>query len=341
MKLWIAIGRFRMNRKAHCSPRTVTWYSNLLTTLDAHFPDKPIEQITSSDLEQFLVEQRTRERLDARGTHDNHLSDKTVEGIVRGLRIFFHFWWELGVLSKDPSSRLKSPRNEEYEQPLSHDQVNHIFAILDEGQWPSVQRDRALLLFMMDTGCRAEEIITADLSKLNLDECWCDVVGKGHKSRRVGLRPRTVSALRAYLGTREAGRIFLTDHSSVAQVTGAEHPLTYAGLRQALRRLSVRTGLTLHAHLFRKTFATHFIDDGGETSHLQILMGHAQIEMTNHYAQAARAMAALKEHQVHSPVNRIGKEKNHQTKSLGLEPALTISLMDELAAQQEKQDNDA
>ncbi len=336
MKLSTAIGRFLLNRKSHCSPRTVAWYSNILTALAARFPDTSIEQITRDDLEQFVIDQRTRERRDTRGTHGNRLSDRTIEGMVRGLRIFFHFWWEMSVLSKDPSSRLKAPRNEESEQPLSYEQVNQLFAVLDEGKWPSVQRDRAVFLFMMDTGCRAEEVITADLSKLNLDERWCDVVGKGHKSRRVGLSPRTVVALRAYLGSRQSGRIFLTDHSSVAEVTGAERPLTYAGLRQIVRRMSKRTGLPLHPHLFRRTFATLFIDDGGETSHLQVLMGHAQIEMTNHYAQAARAMAALKEHRIHSPVNRIGKAKHHQTKQTELEPVFIFSPMDELAAQQEK-----
>lgn len=335
MKLSIAIEQFLTNRKAHCNTRTVMWYSNILTPFVARFPDQDIEQITRFDLEQFMVEQRTRERQDHRGTHDNHLSGKTVDGIVRGLRTFFHFWWEQEVLLKDPSARLKGPRNDEYEQPLTQDQINHLFAMLDQGQWPSVQRDRALLLFMMDTGCRAEEITKADLSKLNLNEGWCDVIGKGDKSRRVGISSRTVQALRAYLGSRQVGRIFLTDHSSVADVTGSERPLTYAGLRQALRRLGERTGLPLHPHLFRRTFATHFIDDGGETSHLQTLMGHAQIEMTNHYARSARAMAALREHRLHSPVNRIGKTEKPSSSSES-EPAFRLSLVDALMVSPEK-----
>jgi hypothetical protein len=54
-----------------------------------------------------------------------------------------------------------------------------------------------------------------------------------------------------------------------------------------------------------------------------------------------RATAVLQEHQIHSPVNRIGKEKSPATHPVKVEAAFLFSPMDELIAQSKKRGIDA
>jgi site-specific recombinase XerD len=53
-------------------------------------------------------------------------------------------------------------------------------------------------------------------------------------------------------------------------------------LRKELR-IDERSGTHLHPHKLRTTFATYFVWSGGSTNTLQKLMGHADINTTQHY----------------------------------------------------------
>ncbi len=290
-----AVAAFLAEREAHCSPATMRWYAFMLRPLITHFTDHPLAQVTADDLRAYMLAQRQRVKPDGQS-----ISSRTINDEMRSARTFFHYCQTEGLIHSDPSRALRSVRTDRRRQPLTFEQVETILECLRRGTWKMHERDFALFLLLYDTACRREELCRLRIEDLNLEQGFADVIGKGDKSRRVGLLSLTVGVLRSYLGERYRGPVFLNDEGKA---------LRAQGIRQIFERLSERTHIHVYPHLMRHTSATHFILNTGDVADLQILMGHSQITTTVGYIEAARAVRALEAHREHSPVNRLKPEE--------------------------------
>ena len=67
--------------------------------------------------------------------------------------------------------------------------------------------------------------------------------------------------------------------------------------------LSKKTGVQVHPHLLRYTFATLWLKNGGDSLMLQRLLGHTTLMMTNRYCQAVGCYDAVEAHKRYSPVD--------------------------------------
>ncbi len=101
------------------------------------------------------------------------------------------------------------------------------------------ERDRALLLFLADTGCRVGGLVGLTLADLNLGRRWAVVNEKFDKSRSVFFSQVTAEAVRDWLEVRlewDIGGdwVFLSHHG------GGQ--LTVSGVNQLMRRVKERGG---------------------------------------------------------------------------------------------------
>lgn len=137
------------------------------------------------------------------------------------------------------------------------------------------KRDKAALLVLVDTGVRAEEFYTCNVSDLDLSRSKIHVYGKGHngtkKERDVFMGKRARTALRAYLKERNPRR---TD-PLFANYDGER--MSYYTLRQLIRRRAKDAGLDYvpSPHDFRRTFAIECLRNGADVVSLQRLLGHS------------------------------------------------------------------
>ena len=70
-------------------------------------------------------------------------------------------------------------------------------------------------------------------------------------------------------------------------------------------RLARKSGVVrLHAHLCRHTFAVNYLLNGGDVFTLQQILGHATLEMVNHYLHFTRAQIN-DQHRKYSPMDRL------------------------------------
>ena len=74
-------------------------------------------------------------------------------------------------------------------------------------------------------------------------------------------------------------------------LTSTALPLTVTGVQQLMQRLSERSGVYVHAHKLRHTFATRAVDIGTPIFHLQQFLGHQSIEMVRRYYTADQRAA--------------------------------------------------
>lgn len=73
--------------------------------------------------------------------------------------------------------------------------------------------------------------------------------------------------------------------------SGAQSVDDFARLLQAASGFPFphQTGLPVHAHAFRHTFATNYLRKGGEINRLRLILGHTTFKMTSRYVHMAGA----------------------------------------------------
>jgi len=130
-------------------------------------------------------------------------------------------------------------------------------------------------------GLRVSELAGLTLGDLELGERsgWARVLGKGNKQRMVPVPLPARKALVAYLDCRPP---FDTDRVFV----GERGALTDRGIRGICRRYSAITGIHVHPHAMRHSFAKTFLaESGNDLVALAAILGHESLETTRRYVQ--------------------------------------------------------
>jgi site-specific recombinase XerD len=192
--------------------------------------------------------------------------------------------------------RLEMPKVEQSDVEIfTPPQIKKLFDTCDRMKQP--HRNRAVLHILLDTGIRASEICydstrPQEETGLRMDglflgrgtESYIWIMGKGRKSRTIGIGQQTALAMRKYLN-RERGRVdspyvFLSSH-------GDEEPLSVRMLQQFLDALGELAGVPdTHAHRFRHTFAVNHLLNGTSDLVLMRLLGHTTLDSTKIYTRA-------------------------------------------------------
>lgn len=127
------------------------------------------------------------------------------------MKTWARFLCDNDVYPFDPLGRLKVPRVQKiHRKPFSEDEARRLVQAASAG--PNPIRDRALLLMMLDTGCRVGELCGATLADIDLIEGSIVFVHtKGGNPRKVTFRVPSrrdggpsLAALRNWLRIREA-----------------------------------------------------------------------------------------------------------------------------------------
>ena len=147
-------------------------------------------------------------------------------------------------------------------------------------------RDRALILFLYNTGARVQE--AADLCAEHLDLGPHPTVrlhGKGDKWRTCPLWEATARMIEELLESENAPA-----PPTAPVFTARGQPLTRYGIYKIVRRHAAqlddpRTGRRIGPHTFRHTAAVHLLEAGVEVNVIRGWLGHADLTTTNRYAE--------------------------------------------------------
>lgn len=148
-------------------------------------------------------------------------------------------------------------------------------------------RDRALLLFLYNTGARVQEVSDLRAGHLTLgDAAVVRLHGKGDKWRTCPLWRQTNALLTELL---EAPSTAATADMPVFRAADGQ-ALTRFGIYKIVRRHArqfddARAGRRVSPHLFRHTAAVHMLEAGVEVNVIRAWLGHADLTTTNRYAE--------------------------------------------------------
>ena len=163
---------------------------------------------------------------------------------------------------------------------------------------PQGRRDYAVLLFLYNTGARADEVAQVRIDDLDLgaassrDGSSVLLRGKGNKTRRCPLWSRSVGELRPLIEHRPASQhVFLNRRGQ---------PLTRFGIHALVERHAMRVATKLPSlakkrvspHTIRHTTATHLLRARVDINTIRAWLGHVSISTTNVYAEVDLEMKA-------------------------------------------------
>lgn len=240
------------------------------------------EEITARYVREFVAEQV------AKGN-----ADTTVWNYARAIRTMFLFWHREGYLSV--MVRFDLPKKAKKRLPvLNAEQLQQLLKVCNV-------RDKAIVLFMADSGLRREEVVKLNWDDVDMQNGLVKVKeGKGRKDRSAVIGVTTRRALLAYRRT-------LVDRDGVLFRTKTGIRFTGSGLLRVFQRLTKATGIHVTPHAMRRTFTILSLRAGMDVLHLQGLGGWESLDLVYHYAQMVDE-DLLQAHKAHSPIDSLPKK---------------------------------
>lgn len=283
------------------SPHTLADYQNTFRKFAAWLVgqgDPEFSAITPDHIRRFLAAQ-------------NGISKKTLLNYHTGLSALWTWAVGEGITATNIVHRVERPTPEKIAiVPLTESDLKALLSVLGSSRsytrpgkresahaLPNADRDRAIILLLLDTGIRSHELAALRIHQVDLPNRRVKVFGKGAKERSIPFSARTGQTLWRYLSSRpndSAG-----DPLIITQ-TGAR--FTRDRLYHLLESIGQRAGVPQsNPHRFRHTFAITYLRNGGDPYSLQIMLGHSTMEMVRRYLAIAQADLDA-QHKIASPV---------------------------------------
>lgn len=276
------------------SKKTVEDYRRKLRFFQDFTGDVELSEITLTLCRSYYLEMSSR--------LDNSV---TVQTYIRALRAFINWLYSSEYISEDICRKFKLPKaHRPLIDVLTDSEIFRIFNCFP-GESLLELRNKAVISLMLDAGLRLNEVVTARITRLHLEERVLIVDGKGGKQRAVAFGITTQEILRKYI-EKSHPDTFLIIKVSASDVG---EPIQISTLKQLFRKLKRRSGVArLHPHLLRHTFATRYLENGGNIYTLQHLLGHTSLEMVKRYLHLATSKIH-RDFVNYSPLDRVEKEK--------------------------------
>lgn len=254
--------------------------------------DRPcsVEDITLETLFSYVEWLRTKNQ-----------SSITVQSYVRALRVFLNWLYRCGYIDIDYCSRFRLPKaRKPYINVLTDDECMRLYECYPDGSNSIHLRNRVIISLMLDCGLRLDEVVTAERAKLHLTDHYLIVTGKGNKQRAVSFGNSTYHQIKTYLCSSPG-----TSPALLLQVDGS--PITRDTIKNMFRKLKKKSGVErLYPHLLRHTFATRFLENGGNIYDLKDLLGHTTLKQVQTYLHISNTRI-FKGYEQYSPLDNIKK----------------------------------
>jgi site-specific recombinase XerD len=269
----------------------------LLLPFAAKFGDHAIDRMTVEDLSPAIVRQFLehveRDRKCSGATRNLRLG--AIHSLARfiGMHSPIHLSW-CGEIRSIPFKKTAKTL-------VGYLEKSEMDALLAAPDRRTVlgRRDYALLLFLYNSGARADEVAKLTIGRLRLaDPPSVRILGKGNKTRVCPLWSATSTALgRLVTGRDPSDVVFLGRTNQPMTRFGIHRIVTqYAGIAATL--LVTMKDKRISPHLIRHTTAVHLLRAGVDINTIRAWLGHVSLDTTNIYAEVdlemkAKALAAV------------------------------------------------
>ncbi|NEZ47977.1 integrase [Clostridium niameyense] len=231
----------------------------------AEYLRKPLAAINTMDLRMFLA-QRCK-----------NMKPSSMNGQISILKSFFSWLHDEEYIPKNPAKKIKQTKQpKRVRHALNEEEIEFL------RQACKTDREKALVEFLISTGCRLSEVVGVNKEDINWNEMSLFVVGKGDKERKVYFSTKAKILIKKYLLTRVDNNeaLFVASKKPYGRLGGRS-------IQREIKKIAKRARLekSIYPHLFRHSFATCKINSGMPLPILQHIMGHENPSTTQIYAE--------------------------------------------------------
>lgn len=200
------------------------------------------------------------------------LSDMTLNGYRDIFCSYFNWLQKETLLTINPCANLNKIKHvKEVKKPFTDIDIERLKSHC------KTNRDRAIVCFLLSSGCRIQEVVQLNKSNIDFQNLECTVLGKGNKERVVYIDNITAMYLKKYFTERQ-------DMAEALFIGKGTERMTPGGIRAMLTKLSKESDVdNVHPHRFRRTLATNLINRGMTIQEVAYILGHDKIDTTMKY----------------------------------------------------------
>lgn len=213
------------------------------------------------------------------------LGARSQARLVSAIKGFYKFLLLENELKDSPAASIESPRlGRKLPDTLSFEEIKNILDVIDVSD-PLGARNKAIIETLYSCGLRVTELVNLRISKLNFDEEYISVVGKGNKERLIPIGPDAVKFISIYLNEIRSTLPINSGKEDYVFLNRRGNPLTRVMIFTIVKNLVKETEINkvISPHTFRHSFATHLVEGGADLRVVQDLLGHASITTTEVY----------------------------------------------------------
>lgn len=248
------------------------------------------------DLQRYLLREEVEElddlsARDIRGWQMEHLGAGEAAGTVRRRLSSVSSWlrWlrRSGYLEVDLMAKVTPPR-----QPkrlpvfFKESETEHLY---DEGLFGTDfigRRDALMLRMLYETGVRRSELAAMREASVDFHNLTVKVLGKRNKERLIPIEIELAHNISDYIALKRQ----TVGENEWLFVNAKGNPVTPSTVYQTVRKYM--TGLSnadrISPHVFRHSFATHILAEGGNIQAIKELLGHENLATTEVYTHVTR-----------------------------------------------------
>ncbi|WP_427339229.1 site-specific tyrosine recombinase XerD [Caloranaerobacter sp. DY30410] len=213
----------------------------------------------------------------------------TVSRNLASVRSFYQFLLNEGIVKKDPTVNLQSPKNEKrLPQVLTPKEVELLLEQPDLNTSKGV-RDRAMLELLYAAGIRVSELVALDIDDIDLKLGFLVCSKNTSNERNIPIGRFAIDILNEYLLNHR--KSFVKDNNVKALFLNYHGKrLTRQGFWKIIKSYTKKINLNkaITPHTLRHSFAVHLIENGADLKSVQEMLGHSDISTTQVYAKITK-----------------------------------------------------
>jgi len=242
------------------SPSTIRTYRNEFLQLLQLLKNKPVNELTPSDLRRYFVYCFEKMKLTENTLHSRINAIKFYYEQVAGKEKFF---WEI----PRPKKQQQIPK------VLSKEEIAVLLKAIEN------RKHKTMLLLGYGCGLRVSEITGLKVTDIDEDRRILTIrKGKGKKDRVLSLSPAILVMLREYKNKyKPVNYLFEGQFADSAYSIRSLESIIHS----AKQKVGIKKSGSMH--MLRHSFATHLLDKGTDVVFIQKLLGHNDIKTTLRY----------------------------------------------------------